>query len=824
MTTLSSVTPLSTVDKVRLLSQIREELVTGEVDPALQEALRALLTQNGHDAPEAWYLAAQVFTQDPLEKRLAYLANALDLDNDYEPAQRLLNQLRPAGADLSPPERNPSLDLPVAVRPQAYQPPEDPTAVVDLDDPALYFNIELGWLDFNWRVLFQALDDRIPLLERIRFIAITAGNLDEFVQKRVGGLKRQQAAQVRRLTADGRTPESQIDLVRTAVRDMHRHMTDHWETVLRPALHQATNVQICTYDTLPIELQERLGNYFRQQIYPILTPLADDPARPFPFISGLSLSLAVTLRFPDHSTLYFARVKVPSNLPRWLQLEPETEGEPYRLLPVEELIKAHISELFPGMELVSVHPFRVTRNADIRHDEEEADDLLELISDELRERRFASVVRLEIDEHTPEYVLDWLRLRLDLDPEDIYEVKGLLDLTTLFYVAELDYPELKYSSWTPRTPAALRYPGSIKDAPSIFSIIRQNDLLVHHPYDSFDTTVLRLVQEAARDRRVLAIKQTLYRTSANSPIVQALVQAAQAGKQVAVLVELRARFDEANNIGWARTLERAGVHVTYGLVGLKTHTKVTLIVRQERGDLRAYCHIGTGNYNAKTAQLYTDLGLFTSRPVLGEDVVRLFHYLTGYAPEQNYDEVLIAPKYMSKKFVSLIRQEIAHQQAHGDGRIVAKMNGLDDMGLIKELYKASQAGVQIDLLIRGHCRLRPGLPGVSDNIRVYSLLGRFLEHDRIFYFHNHGDSAFFIGSADWRGRNLHARVELITPVTDEALQKRLWRLLDLALHDNRLLWELDADGRYVQRRPAPGEPVRDFHEQLMLLTVEQTRR
>ena len=822
MTNLSS-SPLSTIDETRLLSQVRDELSMGAVSSASQEALRAL-TQNGHDAPEAWYLAAQVFTQDSLEKRLDYLAYALDLDNDYEPAQRLLDQLRPAEDEPPAPERNPSLDLPVAVRPAPYAPPEDPTAVIDLDDPALYFNIELGWLDFNWRVLFQALDERIPLLERIRFVAITASNLDEFVQKRVGGLKRQQAAQVRKLTADGRTPESQIDLVRTAVREMHRRMTNHWETTLRPALYQAVNVEVCTYQTLTPERQKSLGDYFRQQIYPILTPLADDPARPFPFISGLSLSLAVTLRFPDNSTLYFARVKVPSNLPRWLHLEPENEGAPYRLLPVEQLIEAHISDLFPGMEIVSVHPFRVTRNADVRHDEEEADDLLELISDELRERRFASVVRLEIDENTPEYVLDWLRLRLNLDPEDIYEVTGLLDLTTLFYVADLDYPELKYSSWTPRTPAVLRYPGSIKDAPSIFSIIRQNDLLVHHPYESFDTTVLRLVQEAARDRRVLAIKQTLYRTSANSPIVQALVQAAQAGKQVAVLVELRARFDEANNIGWARTLERAGVHVTYGLVGLKTHTKVTLIVRQEQGDLRAYCHIGTGNYNAKTAHLYTDFGLFTCQPAIGEDVVRLFHYLTGYAPEQNYDEVLIAPKYMFKKFMALIRQEVAHQQAHGDGRIIAKMNGLDDMGLIKELYKASQAGVQIDLLIRGHCRLRPGLPGVSENIRVYSLLGRFLEHDRIFYFHNHGESAFFIGSADWRGRNLHARVELITPVTDEALQKRLRRLLDLALHDNRLLWELDAQGRYVQRRPSPGEPVRDFHEQLMLLAVEQTRR
>ncbi|MCA9981152.1 MAG: polyphosphate kinase 1, partial [Anaerolineales bacterium] len=656
-------TPLSAVDEARLLAQARADLLDGQPPTAVRQALHTLL-QNGSDNPEIWYLAAQI-EETPLPERIRFLEKALDLDSNYESAQRLLAQLLPEKLASEPPTQNPSLSLPVAVRPRPAAELAE-LDEIDLDDPALYFNIELGWLDFNWRVFFQALDERLPLLERIRFVAITASNLDEFIQKRVGGLKRQQAAQVRTLTADGRTPESQIDLVREAARQMQTQMTAQWQTVLRPALYQATKVLVCTYDQLPATRREALRTYFHKQIYPILTPLADDPARPFPFISSLSLSLAVTLRAPGDSTLYFARVKVPSNLSRWIHIEPQNEGDDYLLLPVEQLITAHLGALFPGMELLSVHPFRVTRNADVRRDEEEADDLLELISDELRERRFASVVRLEVDQHMPEHVIDWLRMRLDLDMEDIYFVTGLLDLTALFPVADLEYPELKYASWTARTPAVLRYPGTMKEAPSIFSIIRQGDLLVHHPYESFDATVLRLVQEAARDANVLAIKQTLYRTSANSPIVQALVQAAQAGKQVAVLVELRARFDEENNIGWARMLERAGVHVTYGLVGLKTHTKVTLIVRQERGDLRSYCHIGTGNYNAKTARLYTDLGLLTCDPVLGQDVVRLFHYLTGYAQEQAYEQALVAPKYMFKKFVALIRREVAHQEAFGN--------------------------------------------------------------------------------------------------------------------------------------------------------------
>jgi polyphosphate kinase len=451
------------------------------------------------------------------------------------------------------------------------------------------------------------------------------------------------------------------------------------------------------------------------------------------------------------------------------------------------------------MEVVSVHPFRVTRNADVRRDEEEAEDLLEMISAELRERRFAAVVRLEVDSAMPEYDRQLLVRELNLRPEDVYAVDGLIDLTCLFQLAGANWPALKYAAWEPVIPLRLQLEGESKDIPDIFAIIRQGDLLVHHPYDAFAASTQRLIEEAALDPQVLAIKQTLYRTSDDSPIVKALIRAAEKGKQVAVLVEVSARFDEANNIEWAQILENAGVHVTYGLVGLKTHTKATLIVRSERDRIRTYCHIGTGNYNPKTARLYTDLGLLTCRPELGRDVVNLFHFLTGYAPGQRYEQTLVAPEYMRSRFEALIDAEIEHQRQTGDGRIIAKMNGLDDTRMVRRLYEASQAGVAIDLIIRGHCTLRPGLPGYSENIRVISILGRFLEHDRIFYFHNHGKPVTIIGSADWRTRNLTRRVELAVPVTEPALQQQLIDILHAALADNRSAWELDAEGYYRLR-------------------------
>lgn len=698
----------------------------------------------------------------------------------------------------------------------------------NLKHPALYFNQELSWIDFNWRVLHLALDERTPLLERVRFVAITASNLDEFFQKRVGGLKRQEAAGVRELSPDGRTPTEQLALIRRAVLVMHQAMTETWEKRLRPALREQADIVICNYEDLTPLQQETMAAYFQSHIYPILTPLTVDPGHPFPFISNLSLSLAIMLRHPQRDTVHFARVKVPPNLDRWLAVAASVPGASWRFLPVEELIAHHVSDLFPGMEVISAHPFRITRNADVMRDEEVASDLLAQISEELRERRFAPVVRLEVARAMPEQDRQLLIRELGLQPEDVYEVDGLIDLTGCFQLADLDLPQFKFEPWEPVVPGRLLSEGQTKDTADIFAIIRQGDLLVHHPYDSFTASVQRLVEEAAADRNVLAIKQTLYRTSEESPIVKALIEAAESGKQVAVLVEVKARFDEANNIEWARMLENSGVHVAYGVVGygsaaLKTHTKATLIVRKEEEGLRTYCHIGTGNYHAKTARLYTDLGLMTCRPELGYELIKLFHYLTGFAPHQHFARVFVAPINMREGFSELIQREIEFQRAHGNGRIIAKMNALDDVDIIRKLYRASQAGVQIDLIIRGHCRLRPGLAGYSDNIRVISILGRFLEHDRIFYFHNNGQPLAFIGSADWRGRNLNDRVELVTPIEEPALRQRLIQVLEDALGDNRLAWDLDAEGNYVLRQPGEARE-RDFHNILMKDALKRARK
>jgi polyphosphate kinase len=693
----------------------------------------------------------------------------------------------------------------------------------NLKHHSLYFNQELSWIDFNWRVLHLALDERTPLLERVRFVAITASNLDEFTQKRVGGLKRQEAAGVRGLSVDGRSPGEQLVLLRRAILTMHHTMTETWEKSLRPALLEQVDVEICDYEQLSAQEQESLHTYFKTQIYPILTPLTVDPGHPFPFISNLSLSLAVILEHPQLGTTYFARLKIPPK--RWLPCPVQEEnGAPLRLLPVEQLIARHVDELFPGMNVVSVHPFRITRNADVARDEEVADDLLSMISEELRERRFAPVVRLEVAREMPDYDRRFLRRGLGLGVDDVYEVDGLLDLTDCFQIADLNFPAHKYEAWEPVVPYRLRHEGETKDTQDIFAIIRQGDLLVHHPYDSFGVSVQRLVEEAAADERVLAIKQTLYRTSDESPIVKALMQAGESGKQVAVLVEVKARFDEANNIEWGRMLENSGVHVAYGLVGLKTHAKTTLIVRQERDGVRTYCHIGTGNYNSKTAHLYTDLGLMTSDPVLGLDLVNLFHSLTGYAPQQNYQKVLVAPRNMRSRFNRLIEQEISNQEQFGNGRIVVKMNALDDKGIIRRLYQASQAGVQIDMIIRGHTILRPGLPGYSEKIRIVSILGRFLEHDRIYCFHNNGDPLIFSGSADWRGRNLKRRVELIAPIEDPRLKQQMIQLLEDALKDNRLAWDVDAEGQYMLRYPEADQGVREIHRTLMKRAQKRAKK
>ncbi|MFN2138008.1 MAG: polyphosphate kinase 1 [Candidatus Promineifilaceae bacterium] len=697
--------------------------------------------------------------------------------------------------------------LPKAVQPQLV--PEDAAG----REPALYFNKELSWIDFNWRVLHLALDERLPLLERVKFVAITASNLDEFTQKRIGGLKRQQAARVRELSVDGRTPGEQLVLLRQATLHMHHTMTDTWEKVLRPALQQEACIEVCDYDQLNAPQQAALHSHFKQQIYPILTPLTVDPGHPFPFISNLSLSLAVILEHPRQGTRHFVRLKIPTR--RWVHVPGEEKPGTIRLLPVEQLIARHADELFPGMNVLSVYPFRITRNADVSRDEEVADDLLAMISEELRERRFAPVVRLEIAAGMPEEDRHLIMRELDLKAGDLFEVDGLLDLTGCFYIAGLNKPTCHYEPYEPAVPYALQHEGETKDTKDIFAIIRQGDLLVHHPYDSFGVTVQRLLEEAAADPQVLAIKQTLYRTSDDSPIMKALMRAGESGKQVAVLVEVKARFDEANNIEWGRALENSGVHVAYGLVGLKIHAKTTLIVRRDADGIRTYCHIGTGNYNSKTARLYTDLGLMTADPVIGRDVVNLFHSLTGFAPDQQYEKVLVAPNDMRGPFYDLIEQEISNQKTRGNGRIIAKLNALDDRGIIRRLYQASQAGVQIDLIIRGHTMLRPGLPGYSENIRIISILGRFLEHDRVYYFHNDGEPLLYIGSADWRTRNLKTRVELIIPIEEPAYREQLIQLLEDALQDNYSAWDLDKDGQYTLRCPAPDEPIREFQTQQM---------
>lgn len=698
-------------------------------------------------------------------------------------------------------------NLPTAVKPQ------DVPEGAGLDHPSLYLNRELGWLDFNWRVLYQAMDNRTPLLERVRFIAITASNLDEFIQKRVGGLKRQEAAGVDHLSPDGRTPDTQINLVREQTAKMQHRISEVWNNDLLSALENEASIKISFYKDLNKSKKKELNKYFLDHIYPTLTPLAVDPGHPFPFISNLSLSLAVKLRKPGRDAFNFARVKIPANQPRWLPIEDSNYA--FHYIPIEEVIRQNIDKLFPGMKIESSCMFRITRNADLRRNEEEAEDLKSMISEELRERRFAEVVRLEVEQNIDQGVLELLKNELHLNDDDIIVVNGILDLTACYKLAGKNLPELQYEKWRPVIPKPLYHEGETEEEQSIFDIIRKGDLLVHHPYESFSASVRRLIEEAADDPDVLAIKQTLYRTSEDSPIVKALIRAAEKGKQVAVLVEVKARFDEASNIEWGKMLENAGVHVAYGLVGLKTHAKVALIVRREKNKHVTYCHIGTGNYHSETAEIYTDLGLLTNDPDLGYDITNLFHYLTGYAPSQQYKELLVAPQSLRSSFNELIDRETALANESKHGRIIAKMNALDDIDIIKRLYKASQAGVEIDLIVRGHSRLRPQLENFSENIRVISIIGRFLEHDRIYYFGNDGDPKIFIGSGDWRYRNLNERVEAIVPITLPSLQKRITSILKKAMKDNRLAWDMHSDGSYTQRRPMEGQKEKNFQNLMM---------
>jgi polyphosphate kinase len=668
----------------------------------------------------------------------------------------------------------------------------------ELSNSEEVYNRELSWLDFNWRVLHEAVDGRTPLLERLKFIAITSSNLDEYFSKRVGGLKRQKAAGVANLTLDGWAPDVQLSLVAAAVREMVAVESDCLHDDILPALAKH-GIHILNYSELAPAQQARLKAFYLKEVYPILTPLAVDPGHPFPFISNLSLSLGVLLRDPASGDVQFARVKVPQTRQRWVPVD-----SPMHFVPLEQVITANLDTLFKGMEVMAVYPFRVTRNADLARNEEEADDLLEMINEELRERRMAPVVRLEVDENMPPDVVALLLNQLHLDNDDVYHVRGLLRRVDLFSLADINLPHLKYEPWTPLAPSRLAGISSKGRPGEVFGAIRQGDMIVHHPYHSFQGSTQLFVEAAARDPQVLAIKQTLYRTSDNSQIIAALIQAAEMGKQVAVLVEVKARFDEAKNIEWARKLEEAGCHVAYGLVGLKTHCKVSLAIRQEEDGLRTYYHIGTGNYNAKTAGTYTDLGFFSCNPEIGADLMDLFNYLTGYSYQIDYRKLLVAPVNLRNRFMELVDFEIAQALEGNPARIIAKMNGLEDPAIVRKLYEASQAGVEIDLIVRGNCRIRPGIPGVSDNVRVLSIIGRFLEHSRIFYFHNNGAPLYYIGSADWMRRNLSSRVEAAVPIEDPRLQEYLWFILQSSLEDHRQAWEMLPDGRYRQRLPWSG--------------------
>ncbi len=686
---------------------------------------------------------------------------------------------------------------------------------IDLTDPQYYFSRELTWIEFNDRVLHEAMDERTPLLERLKFMGIFSSNLDEFFMVRIAAIKQQIEAKVTKLTPDGRTPDQQLVAVSDRVQMSIDRQHEHFETILRPAMAQE-GIYLLEYFDLNQEQRNYLQTYFEEQIFPVLTPLAVDPGHPFPHISNLSLNLAVVLKHPETGEELFARVKVPKVLPRFIHLPADIQAidrsHPLHSTPdksqiwtgiaIEQLIAHNLESLFPGMNIQDCFTFRVTRNADISVAEDEADDLLLAIEDGLRKRRKGgSTVRIEVSAVMSNRIRRMLQQELEVTIQDIYEVNGMLGLGDLMSFLALNVPELKDPPWNPVIPASFKRLRPNESGGNLFDLIAERDLFVHHPYQSFTDTVERFITCASNDPKVLAIKMTLYRTTGDSHLLKTLIKAAENGKQVSVLIELKARFDEQNNINWARKLEQAGVHVVYGLVGLKTHTKVVLVVRREEGKIKRYVHIGTGNYNAKTSNIYTDVGLFSCCPELGADLTDLFNYLTGYSQQRAYRKLIVSPVNGRESFERLIQQEINHCQAGGTGRIVAKMNALVDPKMIAYLYRASQAGVSIDLIIRGMCCLRPNIPGVSENIRVISIIGKFLEHSRIYYFNNGGDEKTLIGSADWMTRNLDRRVEVIAPIDDPTISKDLQEILGIMLADNRQAWDLNSDGSYTQRHP-----------------------
>ncbi|MFC5061447.1 RNA degradosome polyphosphate kinase [Actinomycetospora atypica] len=693
----------------------------------------------------------------------------------------------------------------------------------DLPDDR-YDNRELSWLEFNARVLALAEDTSQPLLERAKFLAIFASNLDEFYMVRVAGLKRREETGLSVRSADGLTPREQLARIATRNQELAEKHAKIWMTDVGPALEGA-GVHLIGWDRVSEDARGRLSAWFEAQVFPVLTPLAVDPAHPFPYISNQSLNLAVAVRDPQTGTEHFARVKVPNNVPRLVRVGPEPGADPDEearldqrcwFLPIEDLIAEHLDHLFEGMEVAEHHVFRVTRNADLDVEEDRDEDLLQALERELARRRFGPPVRLEITDSMSEHMLELLLRELDVDPHDVVQVPGLLDLSCLMELLALSRPELKDPVFVPATHPAFSEGETPK---SVFATLREGDVMVQHPYDSFSTSVHRFIEQAASDPKVLAIKQTLYRTSGDSPIVEALIDAAEAGKQVVAVVEIKARFDERANITWARALERAGVHVVYGLVGLKTHAKATLVVRQEGSAIKRYCHLGTGNYNPKTARLYEDIGVFTADETIGADLTDLFNVLTGYARRRKYRKLLVAPYGVRRGLIERIDTERKRAVKGKSCGIRIKVNGLVDEQVIDALYRASMAGVPIDLVVRGICALRAGVPGLSENIRVRSILGRFLEHSRIFHFVGAGEH--WIGSADIMHRNLDRRVEALTPVTDPRLVAQLDQILDSATAPTTRCWSLDADGSWTPWPVAAGEgtdgmKVCDHQAQLLL--------
>jgi polyphosphate kinase len=701
--------------------------------------------------------------------------------------------------------------------------------------PDRFLDREISWLQFNERVLALAQDPSLPLLERARFLAIFASNLDEFFMVRVAGLKRRIATGLAQRSASGLEPREVLEEISAGAHELMARHAKVFVGDVRPKL-AAEGITLVRWDELSPSEQEMLGVMFREQVFPVLTPLAVDPAHPFPYISGLSLNLAVVVVNPKTGLEQFARVKVPPLLPRFVVIENQdhasasfdpSSADPYkaRFVPLEDLIAAHLEHLFPGMQVHQHHTFRVTRNEDLEVEEDDAENLLHALEKELTRRRFGPPVRLEVAEDIDDHVLDLLVRELGgINETEVYRLPAPLDLTGLNLVADLDRSELRYPPFVPKTHRDLNVVETAS-SPDVFAAIRARDVLLHHPYDSFSTSVQAFVEQAAADPRVLAIKQTLYRTSGDSPIVDALVDAAEAGKQVLAIVEIKARFDEQANISWARKLEQAGVHVVYGIVGLKTHAKLCLVVRQESQGLRRYCHIGTGNYNPKTARLYEDFGLLTCDDQVGEDLTRLFNQLSGYAPRTRYKRLLVAPRSLRTGLVDLITREQAHHEEGRPAHIRLKLNSIVDEQVIDALYRASQAGVPIDIVVRGICAIRPGVPGLSETIRVRSVLGRFLEHSRVFHFLGGGEPVCLIGSADMMHRNLDRRVEALVRIGDEGHADWLRTLLEMEADDATASWHLEPDGSWTRYHlDDSGEPLLDVQQWLIDRANRQHRK